>query len=51
MLHRKFSQVAFVVGLLTLAVAVGCRNESGPEGKEKPAAGFRQVTVDLTGMT
>ena len=51
MFLSTLSRTALMLTVLALAAATGCQKENGADVKEKPAAGFQQVRVELTGLT
>jgi len=50
-MFRMLSRTALMSTVLALAAATGCQKENGADVTEKPAAGFQQVRVELTGLT
>jgi hypothetical protein len=51
MLSSTLSRAVILLALAVPVLAAGCQKENGTGVKEKPAAGFQQVKVELTGLT
>ena len=50
-LQRNLARIVLALGVVALITFVGCQNQSDPGGKGNAAAGFKKVTVEVTGMT